>query len=100
VDLDMRQIAAAALEAAFEEDGGPQQGEPPQSRHSVAWAIAAGVILGGATRIALAKASTIRELRDGPKMTNVFREAPERLRETVADGFVDVLERIGGVESG
>lgn len=96
----MRQIAAAALEAAFEEDGGPQQEEPPQSRHSVAWAIAAGVVLGGAARIVIAKASANGELRRGLNVTSLVREAPERVRETVTDGFVDVLEHIGGVESG
>ena len=96
--LDMRRMAAAALDAAFEDEG-PQ--ERPQTRqHSAVKAVAAGLVLGGAARIALARASTLRELRGALKVTNRLREAPDRVRETVADRFTDLRERVGGIEFG
>ena len=96
--LDMRRMAAAALDAAFEDEG-PQ--ERPQTRqHSAVKAVAAGLVLGGAARIALARASTLRELRGALKVTNRLREAPDRVRESVADRFTDLRERVGGIDFG
>jgi hypothetical protein len=97
VGLDMRQMAAAALEAAFEDE------TPPGRRRMSGRAIAAGVVLAGAARVALARRSTLRELRDTAKVRSLLREAPDflrevpdRLREGLNDRLVELLERIGG----
>jgi hypothetical protein len=84
-------MAAAALDAAFEDEA-PQ--ERSRSRHPVR-AIAAGVVLAGAARVALTRASALRELGTALKATNSLREAPERIRDGLGDRFADLRDRVG-----
>jgi hypothetical protein len=91
--MDLKRVAAAAVEAAFNPDGAAQQEHEPERKHggmSSVRTVAAGAALALAARVAVKKGPSLLPKTLMPNVMPSFSDVTDRVRDVLADqGWFD-----------
>jgi len=102
--MDLKRVAAAAVEAAFNPDGVAPQEQQPERKHggmSSVRTVAAGAALALAARVAVKKGPSLLPKTLMPNVMPSFSDVTDRVRDVLADqGWFDDDEDEAELEEG